>query len=143
MSLKNNVFTVKEIALHFLNQIIMADAEFQINQRNAWLQLGKNDDLYAGFAKLNLLFLNEIDYSFEITPTSFSFWDKMKMIFSRQLKSGAMYYTMAKASEPSVSNLKITITIKRESAGKYNSDITTTPETSLKSEEINVIGFSK
>ena len=65
------------------------------------------------------------------------------MIFSRQLKSGAMYYTMAKASEPSVSNLKITITIKRESAGKYNSDITTTPETSLKSEEINVIGFSK
>jgi hypothetical protein len=143
MSLKNNVFTLKEIGNHFLSQISMADAEFQINQRNAWIALGKADDLYAGFAKLNSLFLNEIDYSFEITPTSFSFWEKVKMFFGTKHKAGAMYYTMAKTSEASANNLKIKITIKRESAGKYDSEIKTMPETSLKNEEINVIGFTK
>jgi len=91
----------------------------------------------------NLFHLNEIDYSFEITPKAFSWWDKFKMLFQKQFKSGAAYYTIAKAHEPAQSNLKIKITIKRESPGKYGSDITTTPETSLKSEEINVIGFSK
>ena len=121
----------------------MADTDFQLNQRAAWQQLGKGEDIYAGFAKLNSLFLSEIDYSFEITPATISFWDKVKILFGRKLKTGANYYTIAKESEKTLENLKIKVTIKRESPGKYDSSVVTTPETALKPEEINVINFPK
>ncbi len=142
MGFKKNIFTVREISLHVLNQVILADADFQINQRNAWLQMGKSDETFAGFSKLSSLFLNEIDYSFELMPAPPSWWDKLKQFFGIRLKSDNSYYAIATAN-PTPSNLKIKISIKRDSPGKYDSEIATTPETPLKPEEINVIGFIK
>jgi hypothetical protein len=143
MPIKKNVFTVREIAAHLLNQAIMADTDFQLNQQSAWQQMNKQDTRYAGFSKASSLFLNEMDFSFELMPTPLSWWEKIKLLFGGRLKSRGTFYTVASASAPSESKLKIKISIKREGQGKYDSAITTTPETPLKPEEINVVGFIK
>ena len=142
MAYNKHVFTLKEISTHLMNQVIMSDTDFQLNQRDAWLALGKTDEAYAGYAKLSALFLSEIDYSFELMPRPFSKWDKFKQFFRIPLKSNRSNYAIADANT-TPANLKIKISIKRESQGKYDTSIETVPPTPLKPEEINVIGFTK
>lgn len=143
MPLQKNFFTVREIATHLLNETIMADTDFQLNQQSAWLQMNKSDSRLAGLAKASALFLKEMDFSFELMPTPVSWFNKIKLFFGARLKSKSTYYTLATTNAERESILKIKITIIRESPGKYDSIVATSPETHLKPEEINVVGFPK
>lgn len=119
----------------------MADTDFQLNQQSAWRQMNKGDDRFAGFAKASALFLNEMDFSFELEQTPVSMWDKVKLFFGGRLKSTGTFYTVASAKAGGEGILKIKISIRRDGPGKYETDIVTNPET--KPEEINVVGFIK
>ena len=136
---------LNEWVITILNETIRADAEFQINQRNAWQEFSANMenfngiDITAGFQHQRNLFMNELTFEFDLIPDIPRFWDKiLDVLLFRQAQHGS-FYRLKKMGEESFSQLHVKMIIKRNIDNRYQSEVILDPKDSKKPEDIHVV----
>ena len=136
---------LNEWVITILNETIRADAEFQINQRNAWQEFSAQTknfngiDITAGFQHQRNLFMNELTFNFDLVPDIPQFWDKiLNLMLFRRVQRGS-FYRLKKTGEESTAGLHVTMIIKRNSDNRYQSEVILDPKDSKKPEDIHVV----
>jgi hypothetical protein len=137
-----------EWAITMLNQTIRADAEFQINQRNAWLEFEKSTavfngiDLAAGFQHQRNLFMDEVTFELDLVPDIPGFFDRtINAVLFRKAPRG-VYYRLKKPEEQHPGALHVRLVVKRNIDNRYQSEVTLDPKDKGKPEQIQVRGIS-
>ena len=132
-----------------LNQTIRADAEFQINQRNAWQEFAKDTtvfngiDLAAGFQHQRSLFMDELTFELDLVPDVPGFWEKVgnKMLFRKT--PGGSFYRLKKMNEQNPGNMHVKLIIRRNIDNRYQAEVITDPKNPAKPEDIHVTGIAR
>ena len=140
---------LNEWVLSILNETIKADAEFQINQRNAWREFSEKTenfsgiDITSGFQHQRSLFMNELTFKFDLIPDVSGFWDKVfNLVLFRQKQSGSFFH-LKKDGEQSPEGLHVTLIIKRDTDNRYQSEVILDPKDSRKPEDIHVVDIKR
>jgi len=138
---------LNEWALAILNETIRADAEFQLNQRNAWQEFSKNSgyfhgiDISAGFQHQRNLFMNELSFELDLIPDVPTLWDKVSTLLLFRRKQSGSFFHLKKAGEEGTAGLHVTLVIKRTSDSKYQSEVHLDPDNDKKPEDICVVNI--
>lgn len=140
---------LNEWVLSILNETIKADAEFQINQRNAWQEFSDNIenikgiDITAGFQHQRSLFMNELTFEFDLIPEISSFWDKVSNLVLFRRKQSGSFFHLKKIGEQKTEGLHVTLIIKRNTDNRYQSEVLLDPKDSKKPEDIHVVDMKQ
>jgi hypothetical protein len=138
---------LNEWLLTILNETIRSDAEFQINQRNAWQEFSNKTEIFdgvdisAGFQHQQSLFVNELTFEFDLIPIEPKFWDKILFIFHRERDRN--FYRLKKIGEQHIVVVHVKLLIKRGTDNKYQSDIILEPRDSKRPENIHVVDITR
>jgi hypothetical protein len=140
---------LNEWVITILNQTIRADAEFQINQRNAWQEFSKDAiivdgiDLAAGFQHQRSMVIDELTIELDLVPDIPTFWEKVgNALLFRKPRVGS-FYRLKKANEQNPENMHVRLIIKRNIDNRYQPEVIIDPKTSQKPEEIHVTGIAR
>jgi hypothetical protein len=140
---------LSEWALTILNETIRADAEFQLNQRNAWQVFAektgtfKGIDISAGFQHQRNLFMNEVTFALDLIPDVPRFWDKVFNLVLFKRKQSGSFFHLKKTGEESTAGLHVTLVIKRTTDNRYQSEVRLDPNASKKPEDIRVVNITR
>ena len=141
--------SLNEWVLTILNETIRADADFQINQRNAWKEFSDTTDFFngiditAGFQHQRNLFLNELTFEFDLIPDVPHFWDKiLNLVLFRQEQDGSFYH-LKKIGEQSIEGIHVNLIIKRNIGNNYQSEVILDPKDFKNPKDIHVVDIAR
>jgi hypothetical protein len=138
-----------EWVIAILNETIRADAEFQLNQRNAWIEFSNKTemvdgiDITAGFQHQRSLLMKELTFDFDLIPDVPRFWDKvLNLILFRQPQHG-YYYRLKKKGETGIADIHVKMIIKRDQEERFQQEVILDPKDSPKAEDIHVVDVAR
>jgi hypothetical protein len=143
-----NTVRLTELTTSILNEIVRADAQFQINQRAAWEGLDESMfrpegiNLISGLSRQENLFVQEFTFEFGLVPvTEPAILATVKRWFGVSRKG--YFYRMAPETEKPESRINVRIIIRRDRDKSIHADLETEPAKPVKKEEIYVTGLSQ
>jgi hypothetical protein len=131
-------FSLQEISRHLLNEVILADADFQLAQREAWRKVSENSEWMNGFAQMESLKVNEFDFELNIQPYKPSLWRSLIWLINKRKPKGVMYRVSKKAEKRK--DIRVKIKLQRGKLGNYETEIQSDPPIEGKSEDTYVAG---
>lgn len=112
----------KSFLLHLAQEVIRADAEMQLLQRRAWLDLNQGFPLMEGLDHLSYLGLREVRMTFWLEAIAPSRWGRLKervLIFFG--KGGALsrrLYRFGSGPKEGGEGFGVTVTLGRDKTGR-------------------------
>jgi hypothetical protein len=140
---------LNEWAITMLNQAIRADAEFQINQRNAWLEFARDMpvfdgiDIAAGFQHQRSLFLDEVTFEMDLVPDIPTFRDRLVSALSFRKAEKGLFYRLRKENGQNPEGMHVRLVIKRNIDNRYKGEVVIEPKGLKKPEDIHLVGVSR
>lgn len=131
-------FSLQEISKHLLNEVILADADFQIAQREVWRKVSESSKLMEGFAQMESLKVNEFDFELNIQPYKPSLWRMLVWLINKKKPQGVMYQ-VSKRNEKR-KDIHVKIKLQRGKLGNYETQIQSDPPIEEKPEKTYVAG---
>jgi hypothetical protein len=143
-----NAVRLTELTTSILNEIVRADAQFQINQRAAWEGLDEimyrpeGINLISGLSRQENLFVQEFAFEFGLVPYKENpLLAPVKKILGMSLKGNV--YRLAPANEIPASRINVRIIIRRDRDKSIHAELETEPAKPVKKEDIYVTGLSQ
>ncbi|MGD1844923.1 MAG: hypothetical protein ACFB10_05970 [Salibacteraceae bacterium] len=144
---KGEPITLQQLSTHLLNEVIRADAQMQLNQRQTWKELiDMNTQLVdsIGMGPAPFLGVDEMRFDLSLTPAKPSRWQR----FKARLGIGADPYQALKnhfvlhRSTATEQAIAVSIVVKRDNQGRWKAAQESSAEADLIPEESHVIGIS-
>ena len=109
-------------------EVVEADAEMQLLQRNAWLELNRGYPLAEGLDRLENLGVKEVSLTFRIELTRSGFWSRLKVALKYLLgrlqpvatRRISLVEELAGVDAP---GFEVTVTVSRDKNGAFRSDL--------------------
>ena len=108
-------------------EVIEADAEMQLLQRNAWRELNSGYPLAEGLDRLENLGVKEVSLTFRIEPTRSGFLSRLKAasrhLLGKPQPVATRHITLVeKLAGVDVSGFEVTVTVSRDKNSAFRSD---------------------
>jgi hypothetical protein len=136
-----------DLTTNILNEIIRADAEFQLNQRAAWEGLDEimerpgGINLITGLSRQENLLVREFSFEFGIVPYRDNLLiSTFKRMTGKPVKTNL--YKLAGEDKHNEKKIRVRFIIHRERDKTFKTEVVTEPELTEKKEDIYVAGIS-
>lgn len=124
MSKTQEAMPFKTFLGHFAQEIIIADAEMQLLQRQGWTALNQGFPLVEGLDHLAYLGLTEVRMRFWLMPVKPGIWFHIKCLilslFGMPVPTFKRIYRLNRRCKAGKAGLEILITIGRDNKGEIN-----------------------
>jgi hypothetical protein len=137
----NQFFSLQEISKHLLNEVILADADFQIAQREAWRNVSASFKLMDGFSQMESLQVNEFNFDLPIQPYKPSLWKNLIWMINKKRPPGTLYRVSKRDDKRK--DIHVKIKLQRGKLNGYETQIESNPPIEEKPEDTYVAGAFK
>jgi hypothetical protein len=109
---------------HFAQEIIIADAEMQLLQRQGWTELNQGFPLVEGLDHLAYLGLTEVRMKFWLIPVKPGIWFRLRCLilslFGMPVPTIKRIYRLNHRKKAGKAGIEVIITIGRDNRGEVN-----------------------
>ena len=138
MPTTDQFFSLQEISKHLLNEVVLADADFQLAQREAWREVSESSKLMDGFAQMESLKVNEFDFELNIQPYKPSLWRSLVWLINKKKPQGILYRVSKRDDKRK--GIQVKIKLQRGKLNSYETKIESDPPIEEKPENTYVAG---